>query len=106
MTPQVRTGLTHVGSAFGGGIAVIMFASSHSVDIYAIVDQINVVVADIVKLAGLVTPLVTAGYGVYKASTKSKLQDIAADPNAPAIAKEMPVTPATVAVAEALKKQP
>ena len=106
MTPQVRTGLTHVGSAFGGGIAVIMFASSHSVDLYAIIDQVNVVVADITKLIGLIIPLVTAGYGVYKASTRSKLQDIAADPNAPAVAREMPVTPATVAVAEALKKEP
>lgn len=103
MNPQVRTGLTHVGSALGGGVAVIMFASSHSVDIYAIIDQINVVIQDVVKLVGLATPLATAAYGIYHASTKAKLKDVIADPKAVEIAKEMPATPTAVAVANALK---
>lgn len=106
MTPQVRTGLTHAGTAAGGFIAAVGFLSSHSVDIYAVWNQLNVVIAEITKLVALATPLVTAGYAVYKASTKQKLIDIAADPKAPEIAETMPVTPQTVAVAEALTKQP
>ena len=106
MTPQVRTGLTHVGTASGAAIATAMWLATKSVDMYAVIDQINIIIADITKLVAVVAPIITGAYGVWKASTKSKLQDIAADPNAPAIAKEMPVTPATVAVAEALKKEP
>jgi hypothetical protein len=103
MNPRVRTALTHAGTAIGGGVAVIGFMASHSVDLYAVWDQLNTVVADITKLLALVTPLATAAYGVYKSSTKQKLQDVIADPKAPAIARELPVTPATVKVADALK---
>lgn len=70
----------HAASAMGGGIAVLSFAASHSVDLYAIVNQLNVVVAEVSKLVALVVPVLSAGYGVYKATTRSKLIDIARDP--------------------------
>lgn len=104
MNPQVRTGLTHAGTAIGGAIATIGFMSSHGVDLYAIWDQLNVIVANVTKFLALLTPLATAAYGVYKASTASKLKDVIADPKAPEIAAAMPITPQATAVAEALKE--
>lgn len=104
MTPQVRTGMTHVGTAVGTAVAMAAWMSSHKVNLYAIWDQVNGIIAAMTTLIATVTPLATAAYGVYKASTKQKLEDIAADPKAPEIAKEIPVTPNTVAVANALKE--
>lgn len=78
MNPQVRTGLTHAGTALGGAIAAIGFMSSHGVDLYAAWDQLNVVVAAITKLVAMVTPLATGAYGIYKASTAQKSADVAA----------------------------
>ncbi len=106
MNPQVRSGLLNAGSAVGGGIAAIAFMSQHSVDLYAIWNQLNVVVADVTKLVAMVTPFATGAYAVYKATTKSKLEDIVADPKAPEVAAAMPVTPQAVAVADALKVKP
>jgi len=103
VNPQVRTGLTHAGTALGGVVAAVGFMSSHSVDLYAVWDQLNSVIAEATKFIAIVTPLVTGAYGVYKASTSQKLKDIVADPKAVQIAQEMPATPATVAVGEALK---
>lgn len=103
MNSQVRVGITHAGTAIGGMLAAVMFLSTRKVDLYAIFDQLNAVVASITTLIGLVTPLATAAYGVYKASTKQKLEDIIADPKAVEIAAALPVTPQAEAVANALK---
>lgn len=104
MNPQVRTGLTHAGTALGGVMAGVAFVSTKGVDLYAIWDQLNVVIADITKLLAIATPVATAAYGVYKSSTKEKLKDIVADPpKAIEAAREIPVTPQVVAIAEALK---
>jgi len=105
MNPQVRTGVTHLGTAMGGAVAAIAFMSSHSVDLYAIWNQLNEVIAEMTKLVAMVTPFATAAYGIYKASTKSKILDIAANPNAAAVAATLPPTPEIVAIADALKKQ-
>jgi hypothetical protein len=80
MTPMVRTGLTHVGTAIGAAVATAMFLATKSTDVLALYDQLNVVVADITKLVALATPLATAAYGVYKATTKAKLADLEEDP--------------------------
>ncbi len=103
MNPQVRTGVTHVGTALAGAVAAVAFLSQHKVDLYALWDQLNVIVAAITKFIALVTPIATGAYGVYKASTKQKLLDIAADPKAPEAAAAIPATPNVVAVANALK---
>lgn len=103
---QIRTGLTHAGTALGGAIAAIGFMSSNQVDLYAIWNQLNEVIASVTKLVALITPFATGAYGVYKASTAQKMKDIVADPvKAVEAAEALPVTPATVAVAEALKKE-
>lgn len=80
MSPKVRTAVTHAGTALGGGVAVALWAASNSVDLYAIVNQFNVVVTEVSKFVALLTPFATAAYGVYKASTKQKLIDLRADP--------------------------
>lgn len=103
MNPMLRTILLHSGSVGAGAMAMLAFASSHSVDVYAIWNQLNVVVAEISKFIALATPLATAGYAAYKATTKNKLADIMSDPKAPQVAAAMPVTPQTVAVSNALK---
>lgn len=103
MNPRIRTGLTHLGSVTAGGVAAIGFMSSHSVDLYAAWNQLNVAIAEITKFLAIITPLATAGYGMYKAGTKQKLEDIIADPKAVEVAKEIPPSPAVIAVAEALK---
>jgi hypothetical protein len=80
MTPMVRTGLTHVGTAIGGALAATTFLATKSTDVLAIYDQLNVVVADVTKLIAVVMPIATAAYGVYKATTKNKLADLEEDP--------------------------
>lgn len=80
ITPKVRTGLTHVGTAVGGAVASIAFMSSHSVDIYALVDQVNVIIADVTKLIALATPIATGAYAVWKSSQKEVMKDAAAVP--------------------------
>lgn len=65
----------------GGAVAMLGFASSHSIDLYAIWDQLNVVVADVTKLVAMVTPLATAAYGVYRTSTAKRMEDLAKNPD-------------------------
>lgn len=103
ITPRVRTGLTHAGTALGGAVAAVGVLSQNSVDLYALWNQLNEVVAAVGKLIAMATPIATTAYGVYKAGTAQKLVDIVADPAAPQIAREMPATPQAVAVGNALK---
>lgn len=105
MNPQARTGLTHAGTALGGAVAAVAFLSQHQVDLYALWNQLNDIVAAITKFIALLTPIATGAYGVYKASTKQKLADIVADPKAAAVAATIPPTPQVVAVADAMKGQ-
>ena len=83
--------------------SAVGFLSQHAVDLYAVWNQLNETFASITKLLAMVTPIATAAYAVYKsASTKQKMQDVLADPEAPKIAQALPVTPQAVAVAKAL----
>jgi len=79
MSPMLRTALTHLGTAAGASMAVLLFTAGHSVDVYAIIDQFNTVVVETGRLIALLTPFVTGAYGVYRASTKNKLADIEQD---------------------------
>jgi len=76
VNPQVRTGVTHFGTYLGGVVSAIAFLSSHNVDIYAVVDQINVVVKDVTQLLALVMPLATGAYGIYRTTLKARLSDL------------------------------
>jgi hypothetical protein len=103
MNPRLRTALTHVASIFGSAVATAMFLSTKSVDLYAILDQVNTVVADVAKLAAMVSAIAGPAIALWKSTTKEKILDVAADPNAPKVAREIPPTPEVVAVANALK---
>ena len=80
MTPMVRTALTHVGTAAGAGVATAMFLATKTGDLVSIYDQLNIVVADVTKLVAIVIPVATAAYGVYHATIRSKVADLAAAP--------------------------
>ncbi len=80
MSPMVRTALTHLGTASGAALATALFLATKGVDLYAVFDQVNVVVAEVTKLIALVTPIATAAYGVWRATTKNKIEDIEKDP--------------------------
>ncbi len=79
MTPMIRTALTHLGTALGAAVATGLFLATKSVDLYAVFDQINVVVTEVTKLVALVTPLITGAYAVWRATTKNKIEDIQQD---------------------------
>lgn len=95
-TAMIRDIGLSAASAGAGAVAAVSFAASHSVDLYAIYDQLNVVIADITKLSGMVIPLATGAYAAYKATTKSKLLDLSKDPDVkgvvttPALAASIP----------------
>lgn len=80
MNPQVKTGLTHLGTAVGGAVAVLAFVSEHKVDLYAVWDQLNVVIAAITQLVAIAAPIATTIYGIYRTSTKARVAELATDP--------------------------
>lgn len=100
-TPQVRAAATNIGSAFAGAVAAIGFMSSHSVDLYAMWDQLNVVIADITKLVAMAAPIGTAVYAVYNTTIAKRLLDIKSDPQVKGV-----VTTAELANSPALKDEP
>lgn len=79
--PQVRSVGLHAITFVGGIIAAVSFLSSHAVDVYAVYDQLNVVVKDIQALAALAMPLAAGAYEVYRRTTANSIADTkAADP--------------------------
>ena len=79
MTPMWRTALTHLGTAAGAALATAMFLATQGVDLYRIIDQLNIVVVEVSKLVALVTPIATGAYAVWRSSTKNKLADLEKD---------------------------
>lgn len=105
MGPKLKTLVTHLIGVAAGGMAVAGWTASHAVDLYAAWNSLNVIFAEIAKFVATVTPLATAAYAVYRTTTKQRLEEIAADPKAVEVAKELPVTPQTAALADALKSK-
>lgn len=99
--PQVRAAATNIGSAVAGAVAAVGFMSSHSVDMYAIWNQLNVVVADITKLIAMVTPFATVAYGVYNTTLKKRISDMTNDPQVKGV-----VTTQAIAESPTLKDEP
>lgn len=106
MNSQVKTGLTHLGTFMGGLLAAVTFLASSQADLYAIWNQLNVVVVAITTLFAMAIPILTTAYGVYRTALGPRLTEIIADPKAVEVAREMPTSPAATAVGNALKKQP
>lgn len=105
-TGQTRSFGLHLITFAGGAASAISFASSKSVDIYAAWQHLYAGAHELIIAFGILGPIASAAYGIYKATTRNKLLDAAADPLAPQIAREMTATREVVAMADALKQKP
>lgn len=103
MNPLAKTGLSYAGTVSGTIIATIAFMSDHKVDLYAIWDQLNVVIAAITKLVSLATPIVIGAYAIWRTTAKVRLAELVQDPKAVEAAKEMPITAKSTQLADAMK---
>lgn len=81
MSPVWRTVGLHVGSVVGGGLFILTFAATQSIDLYAIVKQMNVVWVEILKLVALLGPFIAGAIAAWKARPASKLIDLSKDPD-------------------------
>lgn len=101
MNVQVRAGAVNIASAVAGATAAVGFMSTHTVDLYAVWNQLNVVFADLTKLVMMVTPLATAAYAVYSTTMKNRIADLAKEPDikgivtTPTLANATPVLAAS-----------
>jgi hypothetical protein len=78
MNPQVRAGLTHVGTAIGGAAAAVFWLQGNMDAIRAIIDQGGVVVRDVTAFVALVAPLATGAISVWNSRPSKKIADVKA----------------------------
>jgi hypothetical protein len=102
--PVLRTASLHAATFVGGMTAAIAFMASHAVDLYSIYDQLNTTIADISKLLAVLLPIVSGAYGAYRATTASKVQDIAASQDTDVSADGTTITLLKPKLAEAAKE--
>lgn len=103
--PKLRAAGLHLGTAGASALATAMWLSSHSVDLYGIVDQINAVVADITKLVATVSVFAGGAWQVWKSTQKGLVADvteIAKQPDSPVKAVITENTPAGLALANSI----
>lgn len=74
--PKVRAAGLHLGTGVAASIATVMWMSSHSVDLYATVDQMNTVVADLTKLLATISLFVGGAIQIWKATAKGLAADV------------------------------
>lgn len=76
INPKLRAAGLHVGTAVSASVATAMWLSTKSVDLYALVDQFNAIVADVTKFGASVSLLVSGAIAIWKASDKSMAVDV------------------------------
>lgn len=76
---QLRTAGLHAGTALSASVATAMWLSTKSVDLYALLDQFNAIIADVTKFTASLSAVATGAWAVYKATTANKLIDIQKD---------------------------
>lgn len=76
MNPQLRSGLTALGSIVAGASAATMWLSTHSVDIYALVDKMNTALAQTVTLVTTIGGIVTLGLSLWNSRPSKKVADL------------------------------
>lgn len=99
-----KTLLTHFGISFASIVATVAWAQTNAVDLYALWGQLNGIIAAVTKFISTATPLALALYGLWRSKPTTRVAEIAADPKAMAEIEKAPATPATTALAEALKR--
>lgn len=92
-----------LGTAVMSSIATMLWSANRGVDLYALIDNLNTFVKDLITLVTTIGVLVTTVYGVIKSATKPMLEDATKAPDAVQAASEIPASAKVVAVAEALK---
>lgn len=102
--PVLRSASLHVVTFAGGITAAIAFMASHAIDLYAIYDTLNTVVADVSKILGVLLPIISGAYAAYKATTGSKIADIAASPDTDVSSDGTTITLLKPKLAEAAKE--
>lgn len=102
MTPLGQVGL-HAGTFLTGIVAATTVMAGSGVDLYAAYNHLATGVKEIGLAWAIIGPALLAGIAAYKSTTRNKLKDVVAAPDAVAAAKEMPATPKAIAVADALK---
>lgn len=103
--PKLRSAGLHLGNTAASVLATAMWLSSHSVDLYGIIDQINAVVADIAKLVATISAFAAGAYQVWKSTQKGLVADvteIAKQPDSPVKAVITENTPAGLALASSI----
>ena len=105
MTPaQTRTIGLHLGTFVSGIVAAVSVMASSGVDLYAAYQHAYAGVKELMAAWAIIVPALTVGYAAYKASTRQKLLDVVAAPDAKQAAREILPTPNVVAVADELKR--
>lgn len=104
MKPWVKTLISQAIAIPSTVVATIAWATTHSVDLYALWKQLNVVAADIGTLISTATPLALGVYAIWRSMPGNRLQEMANDPASVKAAEQMLPTVQTNALADALKK--
>jgi hypothetical protein len=104
MKAVLKTIASNVVGLLSAAIAVTLYAASHGVDLYAIYDQMNVVFRDVLKLVSMATPFAMIGLNAYRSAPTHRISEISSDPKAVEAVRQMPSTPETSALADALKQ--
>lgn len=94
----------HISTFFTGIVAAVIAMATSGVDLYAAYQHAYTGVKELLAAWAIIVPFLTIGFAAYKASTKQKLQDAMAAPDAIQAAREIKPTPQVVAVAEELQK--
>lgn len=103
MTPVTRSILLHVGSISAGAVAAISAMASSGVDLYSAYNHAVTGVKELMAAWAIVVPALTIGIAAWKATTKQKLLDVVAAPNAMEVARDIKPTDKVIAVADQLK---
>lgn len=74
--PKVRAAGLHLATAGAASAATVMWLSSHSVDVYAVMDQVNVVIKEVGKLAAMAAALAAGAVQVWKSTDWSMAVDV------------------------------
>lgn len=85
-------------------IATTGWATTHAVDLYALWNQMNVIVSEIGKFIASATPIVLAIWGIYRSTAEARINEISNNPAEVQKVRDMPVTSQTIALGDALKK--
>lgn len=70
--PLARIGLSHLGTAIGASAATALWLATHSIDLYALIGELNEIVTTVGKAVAPMVPFVTGGLAIYQARVPKK----------------------------------